>query len=162
MARPRLVKGSRGPSFTSSGPREVQAALRAPVNVTGVPLAKPPTFSGTLPEWQCYWALMRLGQKPGVDFVYQAPWFGGRLTKGGQVADFVLLRLHLILQVQGVFWHYQRGRWKTAIDVVQRAQMQGRGYRVISLDADALAADPIALVRDALRGIDHSRAARGF
>jgi G:T-mismatch repair DNA endonuclease (very short patch repair protein) len=117
---------------------------------------KPKDFQGTEPEWAVYWALSKLG----VVFDFQPSFQGGRLHLGGLVADFIVPDYQVIIQVQGIYWHYTLGARRQARDVLQRAQLEAQGYRVVFIDEDDALRNPIYYVREALRGIDHSEAVK--
>jgi len=121
------------------------------------PFPPPPNWwMGSLPEWNVYHALIRLGLKANVDFTYQSPMMGGRLAKGGAVMDFYFPSLNLAINIQSRYYHYATTLMRTA-DALQRAQLESLGIRVVFiLEEDALR-DPTFYTREALRGVDHSR-----
>ncbi|MBI2756183.1 MAG: hypothetical protein HYX52_05675 [Chloroflexi bacterium] len=118
---------------------------------------------GPTTEWAVYWALLQLGKKPNVDFLYQSPFSGGRTQAGGQVFDFLILNPPgIAINPVGLFWHEQRGGARLAKDRIQREAAAVAGVTTIYIDEDDLARDPKFYVTEALRGIDHSRIAKGF
>lgn len=136
------------------GPKALQPALRTQTVSGDQPPPPPPWFPGFLPEWYCYWAL----QKLGASFDYQSPLMGGRLEKGGAVVDFlVYLPVEVAIRIQGMYWHYQMGSQKIAYDRLQRAALEASGLRVIDIDEEDILRDPLFYVREALRGVEHSR-----
>ena len=63
----------------------------------------------TLPEWNVFQALARLGKKHNIDFVFQSPFMGGRQTRGGLVIDFLFINPpDLAINVQGEFFHQEQ------------------------------------------------------
>lgn len=118
----------------------------------------PPWFTGSGAEWAVYWALLALR----IPFQYQASRMGGRQVKGGLVADFEIPDRRLIIQVQGVYFHYEFGRAQQIRDVMQKAALESMGMNVIFIDEDNALADPKYYVEEALAGRDHSRSARGI
>ena len=88
----------------------------------------PPDWEGSLPEYLAFTALIKLGKDPGVDFTYQSPLMGGRMTKGGAIIDFEFINPpDLAVNVQGVYYHYEFGVEQKARDIITRAQMAGQG-----------------------------------
>jgi hypothetical protein len=74
--------------------------------------------AGSINEWNVAMALNRLHW----DFDYQVPVFGGRMTPGGQVIDF-LIKLPpkpIPLFVQGAYWHNAA---KAITDLIKQSQV---------------------------------------
>lgn len=174
LSRHRKASSLKTPHRTSPirgrGPKELQGSLLKPKIGSGPEAARPADWTGSAEEWIVYWALNRLGLHGnldgGEDFQYQAARLGGRRELGGAVADFLVFP-DLIINVQGVYWHYGRGSDKIASDRVQAIALASRGYRFVAIDSDQLDSDAsgraaIDLVSDALRGIDHSRFKNGM
>jgi len=117
----------------------------------------PANWMGSKPEFYVYHALISLGKKPGVDFVFQSAFMGGRMQKGGDVVDFLFYNPpNLAINIQSTYYHYTSAGLK-ARGQMQRAQLEGMGLKVIFIDeADALR-NPRFYAREALSGIDHSR-----
>ena len=115
----------------------------------------------TAPEQAVYRALEGLGYKEGQDFFFQSSQLGGRMTRGGVVADFMLPALRLAIQVQGFYWHYSRSG-QMAIDRIQEAALNSIGITVIYIDEDDALRDARFYVEEAIRGVDHSAMTRGF
>lgn len=125
----------------------------------------PQGSSGTRPEFMVFVALERTGLRSplstpsGLDFFYQIPLLGGRLVKGGAVADFVVTAPQvgqpLVLRIQGEYFHFIDVVEKEAGEV-QRWALEGAGYRVV----DILAQDTLTeqrcdeVVGYALMGIE--------
>lgn len=125
----------------------------------------PQWFLGSLPEWYVYWALLRIGKRPNIDFQYQAARLGGRQELGGAVLDFLIVP-NIGINVQGVYFHYEQGASKFAFDKAQAIHLQTKGIKLIFIDEDALVNDAtgaaaIDLVKLAIQGIDRSREANG-
>ena len=122
----------------------------------------PPDWEGSLPEYLAFTALIKLGKDPGVDFTYQSPLMGGRMTKGGVVIDFEFTNPpDLAINIQGVYYHYEFGVEQKARDIITRAQMAGQGVTLVFIDEDDIMQDPEYYVKEALNYRDHSRMARG-
>jgi hypothetical protein len=122
----------------------------------------PPDWEGSLPEYLAFTALIKLGKDPGVDFTYQSPLMGGRMTKGGAIIDFEFINPpDLAVNVQGVYYHYEFGVEQKARDIITRAQMAGQGVTLVFIDEDDIMQDPEYYVKEALNYRDHSRMARG-
>lgn len=120
----------------------------------------PYDFPGTSPEYAVYRALETLQERGEIsDFQFQSPAMGGRATRGGAVLDFYVPELRLGINVQSVYWHYGKPA-NLRYDRLQRTALEGSGIKVVYIDeADAMS-DALYYVREALRGIDHSRMAR--
>jgi len=122
----------------------------------------PAGWPGSLPEFLVYRALERLGLQDGVDFIYQSPQFGGRLTRGGLILDFMFNNPpDLAINVQGTFFHFEKGGTVIARDVLARAQLAGEGITLIFIDEEDAMEDAGRFVRAALRYQDLSRLGRG-
>jgi len=122
----------------------------------------PPDWEGSLPEYLAFTALIKLGKDPGVDFTYQTPLMGGRMTKGGAVIDFEFTNPpDLAINIQGVYYHYEFGVEQKARDIITRAQLAGQGVTLVFIDEDDIMQDPEYYVKEALNYRDHSRMARG-
>jgi len=115
----------------------------------------PPDWVGTLPEYLVYKELVKIG----IEFEYQANQMGGRLSVGGAVVDFLIPSLNLALQIQGLYWHYQRSSTQKARDAISRASLEGMGLTVIYLDEDDLMRNPNFYVKEALEMRDYSKLA---
>ena len=81
---------------------------------------------GSLPEWMVYLALLHTGRKEFVDFVYQAKFAGGRLTKGGAIADFLIYSPRMGINVQSVYYHARTANQR-AHDRLQREMYEAQG-----------------------------------
>ena len=126
-----------------------------------VEIPTPEWWVGSGPEYLCWQALLKLGLKPGIDFEYQSQLAGGRLDKGGRVIDFLIFNQpNIAINVQGVYYHYEKGAAVRQSDILTRAFMAAEGINLIFVDEDDLIDDPIRIVSDALAGIDRSRAGR--
>ena len=129
------------------------------------PSDPPKWFLGSLPEWYVYWALLRLGKRPNIDFQYQAARLGGRQELGGAVLDFLVVP-DIGINVQGIYFHYEQGTAKIAFDKAQQIHLMIKGIKLIFIDEDQLVNDAtgsaaIELVKLALQGIDRSRESNG-
>jgi hypothetical protein len=117
----------------------------------------PQGFEGSVPEYIVLQTLIRLGLKPGVDFVYQSPMLGGRIERGGVVIDFLFNNPpDLAINVQGTYYHQEQGIEVIARDRMARAMLAGQGITLVFIDEDDIMREPDRYVRDALRYIDHS------
>lgn len=164
----------RSPTIRTKGPRYLQALLRTPNETDhiprpeayiGKPYAQGPSFQAILrsqneAEWRIFWALLTFDLLPDVDFQYQANILGGRQRAGGAVNDFILGAFNLVLQVQGVYFHYSSTE-QSGKDLIVAAQIASYGLQVIPIDEDDAMNRPRGVVAAALRGEDVSRRARG-
>jgi len=122
----------------------------------------PANWEGSIPEFIAYQAFVKAGKLPDIDFTYQSPLLGGRMTKGGAVLDFEFTNPpDLAVNIQGVYYHYEFGVDQKARDTMTRVQMAGQGITLIFIDEDDLLKDPDYYVREALNYRDHSRIGRG-
>jgi hypothetical protein len=140
------------------GPRSLQASL-IPSSRGRDEQGPPPSdgWPGSRPEWKIWWAHERLGLQHGVHFRYQHPAYGGRLVIGGMVIDFVEIRSPIALSVLGRYWHRERGSARQIKDIAQRFLLAQSGRRLIFLDEEDCLKRPLYILKEALRGIDHSR-----
>jgi len=111
-------------------------------------------FLGTLPEQKIFNALITLGYEGKFEF--QSGQFGGRTQRGGLVFDFYIPELRISINCQGIYWHYTR-EGGGARDKIQRLQAESNGIRLIYIDEDDANRNAVWYVKEALRGIDHSR-----
>jgi len=77
----------------------------------------------SLPERRViWWLLHRAHLTPGVEFEFQAGFLGGRVVRGGLVADFSIYTIApgyiVLFEVEGTTWHM--GRWKEMRDEARR------------------------------------------
>ena len=122
----------------------------------------PADFGGSLPEYIVYRTLQRLGLDPGKDFIFQSSFQGGRLTKGGQIIDFLFINPpNLAINVQGTYYHQEQGPTVIARDRMARAQLAGGGITLIFIDESDILEDVDFYVRQALNYRDHSQLAGG-
>ena len=124
-------------------------------------MTAPEWWVGSVAEYLCWQALVKLGLRPDIDFQYQSQLAGGRQDKGGRVIDFLIFNPpNIAINVQGVYYHYEKGAAVRQSDILTRAFMAAEGINLIFVDEDDLIDDPIRIVSDALAGIDRSRAGR--
>lgn len=102
-----------------------------------------------------FWALNRLGFEGRFDF--QSAFMGGRLERGGAVADFFISDLNLILSVQSDYWHYGSSG-KIASDKAQRIALEGLGITVIWIQEEDVLKNPMFYVREAVNFREHTPA----
>ena len=120
--------------------------------------ALPVWWEGSVPEYICYTTLIKVGKKPDIDFTFQNQMAGGRLQKGGRIIDFIFSNPpDLAINVQGTFYHYEKGTAITQSDIMTREFLATEGTILIFIDEDDLYIQPEPVVRDALRYIDRSR-----
>jgi hypothetical protein len=150
----RALQGRSGYFPTKTGRRKGLPQLSQD-SKTQAPLDWP----GTLPEWALYQAALTLGFKPDSDFAYQYQLGPGVDSE----VDFIFPPApggHVI-EVQGLFWHYQFGGLNPVNDAEKKARIQAAGYEYTAIDEDNLVgprADPVYYLRAALEGRDYSRA----
>ena len=124
-------------------------------------IVTPEWWAGSGPEYLCWQALLKLGLKPNIDFSYQSQMAGGRLDKGGRVIDFEIYNPpNISINVQGVFYHYEKGAAVRQSDIMTRQFLATLGIKLIFVDEDDLIDNARAIVGDALAGIDRSRFGR--
>ena len=86
---------------------------------------------------------------------------GGRQEKGGRVIDFEIYNPpNVAINVQGVFYHYEKGAAVRQSDMLTREYLATLGIKLIFIDEDDLIDNARAIVGDALAGIDRSRFGR--
>ena len=118
----------------------------------------PEWWVGSGPEYLCWQALLKLGLKPDIDFSYQSQLAGGRQTRGGRVVDFEIYNPpNIAINVQGLFFHYEKGTAVRQSDILTREYLATLGIQLIFIDEDDLIEDARGIVADALAGIDRSR-----
>ena len=106
---------------------EALAALEArAVPVTAV--------MGTILERIVYKALV----DKGIPFDFQSSLVGGRAGYqfGRQTADFVFWQQHLVVEVQGEYWHAKgEQHWR---DIVRELVLSGEGWTTLYLEQDVV------------------------
>ena len=118
----------------------------------------PEWWIGSGPEYLCWQALLKLGLKPDIDFSYQSQLAGGRTQRGGRVVDFEIYNPpDIAINVQGLFFHYEKGTAVRQSDILTREYLATLGIKLIFVDEDDLIENARAIVADALAGIDRSR-----
>lgn len=110
-----------------------------------------------MPEWVVFKWLT----DHNVEFEYQSPFEGGRLSIGGAVADFVLPSPRLILRVMGEYWHYGDVE-RQASDVLQKERMLVEGWGVVDLRERDLQERPNYVMGQALLGIEVAEGAAAW
>ena len=121
----------------------------------------PEWWIGSGPEYLCWQALLQLGLKPNIDFQYQSQLAGGRVDKGGRIIDFEIFSPpDIAINVQGVFYHYEKGAAVRQSDILTREYLATLGIKLIFVDEDDLIENARQIVADALAGIDRSRFGR--
>lgn len=114
-------------------------------------------LGGSLPEYIVWeYLVTRKGWRPGIEFVYQASFIGGRTQYGGFVADFLIRPGNMIWNVQGLRYHLTQTKDRAA-DIVAKAILAGQGYRVLFLWEDDLLERPDYVLEAALRGQESNR-----
>ena len=118
----------------------------------------PAGFRGSSLEWLVANLLIRRGLRPGrpEGFVHQYAFAGGRLSRGGIIADFFLQDRKMVWFIQGIFYHYRTSALQ-AEAIFDAIELLKRGYIVVFIDEDGLLANPNFIISQALRGISHSR-----
>jgi len=88
---------------------------------------------GTRPEF-IVWKYLVYNKKlkEGVDFLFQSSRFGGRMIFGGVVVDFWIVPFRTMWRVQGERFHRLETPDRVK-DVIDKARLEGMGYRVIDL-----------------------------
>ena len=106
---------------------------------------------GSLPEWMVYLALLHTGRKEFVGFVYQAKFAGGRMTKGGAIADFLIYYPHMGINVQSVYYHARTANQR-AHDRLQREMYEAQGIPMAYITEEQALENADHYVRLALTG----------
>lgn len=144
IRRPRLRAsvGARAPK--GWGPGDISPIARTPPGLSPGPPSDepagdpPPWWRGSRPEWAIYWGLLKLGKKPGIDFIYQAeiPGLGSGDTS---LLDFYLPEYALAIEVQGTFWHVELGTESQVAAEIRRAIAASQGITMVFIgEEDAL------------------------
>lgn len=152
------MPGASRVSLRTRGPRPLAEANYPEVVDGDRPGPPPPWFNGSLSEWHCHWALTKLG----ATFDFQSPLLGGRLEHGGMVINFLIAEPSPIgIRIQGSYRPSESGSPRPAVDEFQRVALENEGVPIIDIDEEDILREPLFYVREALRGVDHSRARLG-
>jgi len=124
--------------------------------VTGKPVEQVPGWwvarGGSQPEYGVWRAIVRTGGvEENGDFIYQSKFFGGRLTRGGAVVDFIIKSPRVGINVQSKYFH-NRTTDQRAHDALQRASLEASGLRVEFIQEEEAINSPDEAVREALAG----------
>jgi hypothetical protein len=112
----------------------------------------------SLPERRVIWWLLKNGFQPGADFEFQPDYLGGRLIKGGLVADFAVYNIlpgeTVIWEVQGTTWH--EAGWKEYRDEARKGTLlniEGVAYLINLKESDIIRSDDSrnSVCEDAMR-----------
>lgn len=140
----------------------VKVGLRPGINVDTKPPAPPPEWRGTKPEWSIYWAHIVLGLREHEEFDYAQNITDVFQVSGKTQIDFREYDVNILIEIQGLFWHYQGlDGFKIMADLDRKATVESLGYTMIYIDEDNANDDPVYYLREARAGRDHSRASRG-
>ena len=124
--------------------------------ITGQPAEEVPLWwlerGGSQPEYWVYRAIVRTGRlEEAGDFTYQLKQFGGRMTRGGAVVDFVIRSPYVGINVQSKYFH-NRTTNQRAHDALQRAALEADGLRLEYIQEEEAINNPDNAVREALAG----------
>ena len=118
----------------------------------------PPGFTGSGAEWAAMWALDKLQ----IEYIYQYVFQGGRSEAGGQVFDFAIPDRLIVIRIQGIYFHYERGLDEISRDDLLKIAAESSGlWTVIDVDEDDVLADPLFFMKEATEYRDHSRRSMG-
>ncbi len=106
---------------------------------------------GSEPEYFIYRAILRTGRVEGVDFIYQQKFAGGRITRGGVIADFVLNNPRMGINVQSIYFH-NRTASQRAHDRLQREMLEARGLRMEYITEEQARSNADVFTRRAIAG----------
>ena len=123
-------------------------------------VARQDLTGASVPELMVYNELRRRRLEPGVDFIYQYNIFGGRTQRGGGVLDFFFTSIAypgLAINVQGEYFHYERGSDVIARDRLLREQLVGIGITLVLIDEEDILSNVRWVVGQALQFRDVSR-----
>lgn len=125
-------------------------------DVLGVSIPLAPDWwvelGGSEPEYYVFRALERRGLRHGIDFIYQAPHSGGRLTAGGAIVDFELVVPRMAINVQSLYYHGRTADQRTHDRLIQ-AMLVKVGLRIEYItEVEAINA-PDEAVADAIAGL---------
>lgn len=129
------------PAFPYRGPRPRGTAVDDNI---------PVWFPGSNLEWLVY----RWLSASNVEFLFQVPIAGGRVEKGGIIADFVLTdRIPpVILRAQGFHWHGESTSSR-ARDLEQKLVLTDLGFEVVDLRESDLTTNLDYAMRQAIAGL---------
>ncbi len=155
----------RRPPLTTRGPKGLQATLLAR-NPYPFPFPIPPWFTtqypgGSLPEWAIFWAHLTKKWRQDEEFRYQSAFMGGRVQLGGAVVDFVEYTAPIAINVQGTYYHLERGSQIIQKDLTLRSLLAVYGVQLILVDEPDALRNPLHFLNEALAGRDHSVSVRG-
>jgi hypothetical protein len=103
------------------------------------PPPAPPSWRGPGSEWAVWFYLTAIKKwEPGIDFIYQAKFEGGR-RPGGLIPDFLLINRwpYQAVPVQGLHWHSGDPE-KLANNVKERMRFLSAGWTVTEIWEDDL------------------------
>ena len=121
-------------------------------DIAGRPLKPvPDDWPGSEPEYRINQALLRTGRKAGIDFIYQNKFFGGRISRGGVIIDFVVQSPRVGINVQSEFFHLRTSKQRAA-DRIAREATELSGLRLEFIDENDARDRPDEALAEALAG----------
>jgi hypothetical protein len=139
----------------------VFAGVRRGVLVDAKPPLPPPYWLGTRPEWSIFWAHMVMGFQEHREFEYKYNLTAVFAVSGKTQIDFYERDVQVLIEIQGLFWHYVGlDGFKIFNDLDRKQAVEGLGHTLVYIDEDHANTDPVFYLREARAGRDHSRAAR--
>lgn len=102
-------------------------------------------------EYYVYRAILKTGRQEGVDFVYQNRFFGGKISRGGAVVDFLIFSPEVGINVQSLYYHGTSAAQR-AHDKLQRIALESSGLRVAYISEEDAINRPDEAVREAIAG----------
>lgn len=162
---PRLPRTARGIARIQP-PSLGRARLGLPVLTEGEEPAraygeKPADFDGTTEEFAIYWAHQVLGRgDEGTLWSYKTPLFGD-VSVTGFSADFSEFEERVAIDVVDIDAPAEQQAMTRAAAIIRRAVLARFGYQYVVIESASAEENPVAMLQDALIGIDHSRFGAG-
>jgi hypothetical protein len=162
-ALPRLPGTERGVARVHGPPIVARGRLGLP-SLAGVEAAvrafpdPPPDFDGTDSEWAIYFAHRVLGRGEEGEEIwdYKTPLFGSPAIVGF-VPDFSEYEERVAIDVVDIGAAEEQLATVRVNAILRRAILSRFTYQYIIIESDDAEEDPVALLSEALLGIDHSR-----
>jgi hypothetical protein len=159
---PRLPRVSRGIARVIPTTGFGRGGLGLPVLTAGEeqPRNYPPVpdgFDGSPEEWAVWWAHGVLGRgEEGELWSFKTPLLGD-ISVTGFAADFSEYEERVAIDVVNINASEEQQAGTRAAAIIRRAVLARFAYQYIVIESEDALEDPVAMLQDALIGIDHSR-----
>jgi hypothetical protein len=159
---PRLPRVSRGIARVIPTTGFGRGGLGLPVLTAGEEQPRnypprPPDFDGTEAEHAIFWAHQVLGRgEEGELWAFKTPLLGD-VSIIGFVSDFAEYEERVAIDVVDVDAPSEQLAMTRAVSIIRRSVLVRFAYQYVVIESEDALENPVAVLSDALIGVDHSR-----